>query len=233
MYSLPLSDDCHFWKLFSELKIPPSFLLSSSLWCPFLYIEVFDAFLIFCSGQIAGSEITGSEGTHVFKTLDTSLATLLSRKAVPGLGSFILYPLCLSRPCCASEPRVSAVGWVKRDLEQLPVHSFPEPNLMRKNRASVTLTFQSLVNHRFSPRPFSTRCEPTLESLTWTLAFKITILWWTWVRISEINEGCNLLLPLFKGKKMVKGYCKGGNFVNKYGDAAALLCWDLLMFSMC
>lgn len=155
MYSLPLSDDCHFLKLFSELKIPPSFLLSSSLWCPFLYIEVFDAFLIFCSGQIVGSEITGSEGTHVFKTLDTSLATLLSRKTVPGLGSFILYPLCLSRPCCASEPRVSAVGRVKRDLEQLPVHSFPEPNLDEEEQSECD-SYLSVAGESsfFPPRTF-------------------------------------------------------------------------------
>lgn len=143
-----------FWNFFQSWRFLPVFYSQVLCDAHFCTREVFDAFLIFCSGQIVGSEITGSEGTHVFKTLDTSLATLLSRKAVPGLGSFILYPLCLSRPCCASEPRVSAVGRVKRDLEQLPVHSFPEPNLDEEEQSKCDSYLSVAGESSFFPPTF-------------------------------------------------------------------------------
>ena len=82
-----------FFEIFFVIEGPSQFFATKFAVMP-IFAHESDAFHIFCSGYIVGSEMTGSEDTHVFKTLDTCVATLLSWKVVPGLAS----PACMRRP---------------------------------------------------------------------------------------------------------------------------------------
>lgn len=82
-----------FFEIFFIIEGPSQFFATKFAVMP-IFAHESDAFHIFCSGYIVGSEMSESEGTHVFKMLDTCVATLLSRKVVPGLVS----PACMRRP---------------------------------------------------------------------------------------------------------------------------------------